>query len=54
MLLADGEDVWSWRLDAGVKFAEGKSARPGADEPGFRRWRWQESRSPGRARYKLL
>jgi hypothetical protein len=30
---ADGEVVWSWRLDAGVKLAE----------EDFRRWRWQES-----------
>ena len=24
---ADGQNVWSWHLDAGVKFAEGKSFR---------------------------
>jgi hypothetical protein len=30
---ADGEVVWSWRPDAGVKFTDGKSALPGADEP---------------------
>jgi len=30
---ADGEVVWSWRLDAGVKLAE----------RGFRRRRWQTS-----------
>ncbi len=41
---ADGEVVWSWRLDAGVKFAEVVFAGDG-DKP---------ARSPGRARRKPL
>ncbi|SRR6266851_1089303 len=40
---ADGEVVWSWRPDAGVKLAERS-----ADDGGKR------ARSPGRARRKLL
>ena len=38
---ADGEDVWSWRPDAGVKFAL-RSAGDGG----------KKARSPRRARYK--
>src|SRR5882724_12547187 len=30
---AYGEDVSFWRPDPGVKFAEAKSAQPGADQP---------------------
>jgi hypothetical protein len=40
-LEADGEVVWSWRPDAGVKLAE-----QSVDDGGKR------ARSPGRARYK--
>ena len=40
---ADGEDVWSWRPDAGVKFAL-RSAGDGG----------KKARSPGRARRKPL
>jgi hypothetical protein len=38
---ADGKAVWSWRPDAGVKFA-GQPAGDGG----------KQARSPGRARYK--
>ena len=41
---ADGEVVWSWRLDAGVKFAGRNSADDGDNK----------ARSPGRARRKPL
>jgi len=41
---ADGEVVWSWRPDAGVKFAEAISADDGG----------KQARSPGRARRKPL
>ena len=40
---ADGEAVWSWRPDAGVKFARSKTF---AGDGG------KKARSPGRARYK--
>ena len=40
---ADGEGVWSWRPDAGVKFLRSKLLR---DDGGKR------ARSPGRARNK--
>jgi hypothetical protein len=40
---ADGEDVWSWHPDAGVKFLRSKLLR---DDGG------KKARSPGRARYK--
>jgi hypothetical protein len=39
---ADGEIAWSWRPDAGVKFAMTKSQATEANKPG----------TPGRARYK--
>jgi len=39
-ILADGEVVWSWRPDAGVKFADENSASEGG----------KKARSPGRAR----
>jgi hypothetical protein len=39
---ADGEVVWSWRPDAGVKPVKQTFCRRG----------WQQSRSPGRARRK--
>jgi hypothetical protein len=42
-LLADGEVVWSWRPDAGVKVVE-QSANDGG----------KKARSPGRARSKPL
>ena len=42
-LSADGEVVWSWRLDAGVKFAE-----PSVGDGD------KKARSPGRARRKPL
>ena len=41
--LADGEVVWSWRRDAGVKFL--RSRLLGGDGG-------KKARSPGRARYK--
>src|SRR5437868_12311867 len=41
---ADGEGVWSWHPDAGVKFAEVISADDGG----------KRARSPGRARRKPL
>jgi hypothetical protein len=40
---ADGEVVWSWRRDAGVKFVGSKLLRDDGDK---------KARSPGRARYK--
>jgi hypothetical protein len=43
-LPADGEVVWSWRPDAGVKFAGDDPANDGG----------KKARSPGRARNKLL
>src|SRR6202035_2478532 len=42
---ADGEDVWSWHLDAGVKFLRSKLLRGDGG---------QRARAPGRARYTLL
>jgi hypothetical protein len=42
-LIADGEVVWSWRLDAGVKFLRSKLLRGDGDK---------KARSPGRARNK--
>jgi hypothetical protein len=36
---ADGEDVWFWRLDAGVKFADGN----------FRKRRRQDSPISGKS-----
>jgi len=39
--VADGEAMWSWRLDAGVKSATMLYAS--------RWWQWQKARSPGRA-----
>jgi hypothetical protein len=50
---ADGEVVWSWRPDAGVK-SGGDASGPtgfGLYRQSARR-RWQTSRSPGRARSK--
>jgi len=44
---ADGEVVWSWRPDAGVKFADVVSALPGADTTLVRKRRWQNSRHRG-------
>ena len=41
--VADGEAVWSWRPDAGVKFLRNKFLR---DDGG------KKARSPGRARNK--
>ena len=41
--VADGEVVWSWRRDAGVKFVRSKLLR---DDGG------KKARSPGRARSK--
>ena len=40
---ADGEVVWSWRRDAGVKFVRSKLLRGDGGK---------KARSPGRARYK--
>jgi hypothetical protein len=50
---ADGEVVWSWRPDAGVKSGGDASGptRFGMYRQSARR-RWQTSRSPGRARSK--
>jgi hypothetical protein len=51
--VADGEVVWSWRPDAGVK-SRGDASGPtglGMYRQSARR-RWQTSRSPGRARSK--
>jgi hypothetical protein len=42
--VADGEDVWFWRPDAGAKFA--MMLRHHADDGG------KKARSPGRARHK--
>jgi hypothetical protein len=42
-VVADGEAVWSWRPDAGVKFLRSKLLR---DDGG------KKARSPGRARNK--
>ena len=44
--MADGEVVWSWRSDAGVKLA--KTLMRLADDGGNQAW------SPGRARRKPL
>jgi hypothetical protein len=44
--VADGEAVWSWRPDAGVKFSQGQLPR---ENDGGKR-----ARSPGRARSKPL
>jgi len=36
---ADGEIVWSWRPDAGVKSCRDRRCRPyGPDTPARRRW----------------
>jgi hypothetical protein len=40
--LADGEAVWSWHPDAGVKFSRKSLGGDGG----------KKARSPGRARYK--
>jgi hypothetical protein len=51
--VADGEVVWSWRPDAGVKSCGDASGPTGFEtchQSGRRRW--QTSRSPGRARSK--
>jgi hypothetical protein len=51
--VADGEVVWSWRPDAGVKSCGDPSGPTGFEmyRQSARR-RWQTSRSPGRARSK--
>ena len=41
--VAYGKIVLSWHPDAGVKFAEVKSAQPGFDKTLIRGRRWQES-----------
>src|SRR5258708_2862438 len=52
-VVADGEVVWSWRPDAGVKFCA-RCIRPTGFEMHLSsaKRRWQTSRSPGRARSK--
>ncbi len=50
---ADGEVVWSWRPDAGVKSGGDASGPTGFGMYRQSEWRrWQTSRSPGRARSK--
>ena len=49
---ADGEIVWSWRPDAGVKSCRDVSGPTGLDSLISARRRWQESPVTGEITYK--